>query len=60
MHQEEKKAMAEEEKQNALKGIPSTLKLLPPSEADAIEAKKVCYIIFNYCFSFGFFILFIF
>ena len=46
MHQEEKKAMAEEEKQNALKGIPSTLKLLPPSEADAIEAKKVCYINF--------------
>jgi len=37
---EEKKAIAEEEKQNSLKGIPSTLKLLPHSEADAIEAKK--------------------
>eukprot|EP00026_Physarum_polycephalum_P013794 Phypoly_transcript_14236.p1 GENE.Phypoly_transcript_14236~~Phypoly_transcript_14236.p1 ORF type:complete len:319 (+),score=58.63 Phypoly_transcript_14236:49-957(+) len=37
---EEKKAIAEEEKKNALKGLPSNLKLLPPSEADAIEAKK--------------------
>jgi len=37
---EETKAIAESEQQNALKGLPPSLKLLPPSEADALEAKK--------------------
>jgi len=37
---DETKAIAEAEQQNALKGLPPTLKLLPPSEEDELEAKK--------------------
>ncbi len=47
-YQEEKKEIAEQEKQNSLKGLPPTLKLLPPSESDALEAKKVFFFSFRF------------